>query len=74
MIMEDSEYMRLEQILLKALFLGVFFLFVSCATTRKLGENEILYVGVKNMDIETPEKVKLNSTQSSAASVICKAE
>ena len=24
--MEDSEYMRLEQILLKALFLGVFFL------------------------------------------------
>lgn len=66
--MEDSEYMRLEQILLKALFLGVFFLFVSCATTRKLGENEILYVGVKNMDIETPEKVKLNSTQSSAAS------
>lgn len=68
MIMEDSEYMRLEQILLKALFLGVFFLFVSCATTRKLGENEILYVGVKNMDIETPEKVKLNSTQSSAAS------
>ena len=68
MIMEDSEYMRLEQILLKALFLGVFFFFVSCATTRKLGENEILYVGVKNMDIETPEKVKLNSTQSSAAS------
>ncbi len=66
--MEDSEYMRLEQILLKALFLGVFFFFVSCATTRKLGENEILYVGVKNMDIETPEKVKLNSTQSSAAS------
>lgn len=41
--------------------------FSACSTTRKLAEGEVLYVGVKKMKIETPPKVKLNSTQSSAA-------
>lgn len=45
-----------------------FLLLVSCSTTKKLAENEVLYVGVKKMKIETPEKVKLTGTQSSAAS------
>lgn len=48
-------------------FLGLLFL-ASCSTTRKLTENEVLYVGVKKMKIEAPAKVKLNSTQKSAAS------
>ena len=43
-------------------------LLASCSTTRKLADGEMLYVGVKKMDIVAPEKVKLNSTQSSAAS------
>lgn len=45
----------------------LFFLFFSCSTTRKLADNEVLYVGVKKMKIETPKKVKLNGTQKSAA-------
>ena len=48
----------------------IFFLFLlfSCSTTKKLTEDEVLYVGVKKMKIEAPQKVKLNSTQNSAAS------
>lgn len=41
--------------------------FTACSTTKKLTEGEVLYVGVKKMKIETPAKVKLNGTQSSAA-------
>lgn len=48
--------------------LAVMALLASCSTTRKLADGEMLYVGVKKMDIVAPEKVKLNSTQSSAAS------
>ena len=46
---------------------SLLFLF-SCSTTKKLTEDEVLYVGVKKMKIEAPQKVKLNSTQNSAAS------
>ncbi len=60
--------MKLLNILSKAFVLGFLFLLMSCVTTRKLGENEVLYIGVKDMKIITPEKVKLNSTQSTAAS------
>lgn len=49
------------------LFIFCSLLFFSCSTTRKLTEDEVLYVGVKKMKIETPKKVKLNGTQSSAA-------
>lgn len=49
-------------------FVFLLLLMVSCSTTRKLADGEVLYVGVKTMQIEAPEKVKLNSTQSSAAS------
>lgn len=49
------------------LFIFCSLLFCSCSTTRKLTEDEVLYVGVKKMKIETPKKVKLNGTQSSAA-------
>lgn len=50
--------------------LFTFFLFFSfsCSTTRKLTEDEVLYVGVKKMKIEAPQKVKMTSTQNSAAS------
>lgn len=60
--------MMTKDFLWKVALLGCFFILASCATTRKLGEDETLYVGVKEMKIETPDKVKLNSTQSSAAS------
>ncbi|MEG2554565.1 MAG: BamA/TamA family outer membrane protein [Odoribacter sp.] len=40
--------------------------FFSCSTTRKLPVSETLYVGVKDMKIELPAKVKLTSTQKSA--------
>lgn len=48
-------------------FIFVLFLF-SCSTTKKLTDGEVLYVGVKKMQIETPHKVKMASTQKSAAS------
>lgn len=50
------------------LILLFFFLLVSCSTTKKLKEGEVLYVGVKKMKIEAPAKVKLNGTQKSAVS------
>lgn len=50
------------------LILLFFFLLVSCSTTKKLKEGEVLYVGVKKMKIEVPAKVKLNGTQKSAVS------
>lgn len=40
----------------------------SCSTTKKLGENETLYVGVKKMDIQAPKNVKLTGVQKSSAS------
>lgn len=41
---------------------------VSCSTTRKLAADEVLYVGVKKMEIKAPEKLKLTGAQKSAAS------
>lgn len=49
-------------------FILCLFLLASCSTTKKLTGDEVLYVGVKKMKIETPAKVKLNGTQKSAAS------
>jgi outer membrane protein assembly factor BamA len=43
------------------------FLVMSCSTTRKLTEGEILYTGVKKMKIEVPQKMKLTGNQKSAA-------
>lgn len=40
----------------------------SCSTTKKLTENETLYVGVKKMDIKAPKNVKLTGVQKSSAS------
>ena len=51
---------------LVALALGM--LLAACSTTRKLPEGEMLYVGVKKMEVVAPEKVKLSSAQNSAAS------
>lgn len=50
------------------LFVFCLLLLGSCSTTKKLSDGEVLYVGVKKMKIEAPAKVKLNSTQKSAAS------
>ena len=50
------------------LFAFCLLLLGSCSTTKKLSDGEVLYVGVKKMKIEAPAKVKLNSTQKSAAS------
>ncbi len=47
---------------------GCLFLAVSCSTTKKLTDDEVLYVGVKKMKIEAPHKLKLTSAQKSAAS------
>lgn len=44
------------------------FCLASCSTTRKLSEGEVLYVGVKKIKVELPEKVKLNGKQSAAVS------
>lgn len=54
---------------IKWILLFTFYLLLaaSCSTTKKLAEGEVLYVGVKKMKIETPAKVKLNSTQKSGA-------
>lgn len=38
---------------------------ISCSTTKKLNQDEVLYVGVEKMEIQLPEHLKLNSTQSS---------
>lgn len=47
---------------------GALLALASCSTTRKLTADEVLYVGVKKMEIKAPGKVKLSSTQKSAAS------
>lgn len=39
---------------------------ISCSTTKKLTEEEVLYTGVKKIKIETPKKLKLESRQKSA--------
>lgn len=48
--------------------------FSACSTTRKLSDGEVLYTGVKGMEIETPAKVKLNGTQSSAVTDLLSAK
>ncbi|MDE7073870.1 MAG: BamA/TamA family outer membrane protein [Odoribacter sp.] len=47
---------------------GALLALASCSTTRKLTADEVLYVGVKKMEIKASGKVKLSSTQKSAAS------
>ncbi len=47
------------------LFLILCLLF-SCSTTKKLSEGELLYTGVKKIEIETPKKVKLEANQKSS--------
>ena len=41
-------------------------LLAACSTTRKLGEGEVLYTGVKKIRIETPAEFKPEGSQSSA--------
>lgn len=48
------------------LFLILILLLTSCSTTKKLSGDEVLYVGVKKMEIVTPKKLKLESRQKSA--------
>lgn len=43
-------------------------LFTSCSTTRKLTENEVLYTGVKKIDVHVAKGVKLDPAQKSAIS------
>ena len=50
-----------------SLFILCLVFLASCSTTRKLTGDEVLYVGVKKMKVEAPAKLKLNSTQKSAA-------
>ncbi len=45
---------------------SLLFLLTACSTTRKLGEGEVLYTGVKKIRVETPEKFKLEGKQGSA--------
>lgn len=45
---------------------GILFLVSSCSTTRKLPDGEVLYTGVKKMEIEVPHKFKLSGPQKSA--------
>lgn len=45
-----------------------FFIFFSCSTTKKLPEGDVLYTGVKKMEITIPKKVKMESSQKSAIS------
>lgn len=47
--------------------LGLLFL-SSCSTTKRLAEGEVLYVGVKKMEIKVPDKVKLGSVQKAGIS------
>lgn len=48
------------------MFLGILFLVCSCSTTRKLTEGEVLYTGVKKMEVKLPDKYKLPGSQKSA--------
>lgn len=47
-------------------FLLLLCLCLSCSTTKKLAEGEVLYTGVKKMKIETPRKLKLEGPEKSA--------
>ena len=44
------------------------FLLASCSTTRKLTENEVLYTGVKKINVEVKKGVKLDMAEKSAIS------
>lgn len=43
-----------------------FLLFVSCSTTRKLGDDEVLYIGVKKIAVDMPKGFKLDVPEKSA--------
>ncbi len=47
-------------------FLALLWFSSSCSTTKKLTGDEVLYVGVKKMEIKTPGKFKLEGRQKSA--------
>ena len=42
----------------------------SCSTVKKLGEGEVLYTGVKKMNIETAEGVKLDGPEGAITSAL----
>ncbi|MDR1756148.1 MAG: BamA/TamA family outer membrane protein [Culturomica sp.] len=50
----------------KYTYIVFLFLLTACSTTRKLGEGEVLYTGVKKIRVETPEKFKLEGKQGAA--------
>lgn len=62
----EKVFLRRECLFL--FFVFYFLLLFSCSTTRKLTDDEMLYLGVKKMKIEVPEGVKLESAQKSAIS------
>lgn len=43
------------------IFITISVIVTSCSTTRRLGEDETLYTGVKGVDVETPDKSKFPS-------------
>lgn len=43
------------------IYITIATLVASCSTTRRLGEDETLYTGVKGVDVETPDKSKFPS-------------
>lgn len=51
----NSQLRHIISIMAVAMLLAV----SSCSTTKRLGSDDILYTGVKKINIETPEKVKL---------------
>lgn len=53
-----------SRLLFRLLLLAL--LCISCSTTKKLSENEQLYVGVKKITISIPKKIKLPPNQMSA--------
>lgn len=50
------------------MWIGMYCILSSCSTTKKLADHEMLYVGVKKMEVKLPDKLKLNSTQSAGIS------
>lgn len=49
----------MESKLIKVYFyIAIMMLVASCSTTRRIGEDETLYTGVKGVEVETPDKSK----------------
>ncbi|MDL2282900.1 BamA/TamA family outer membrane protein [Odoribacter sp. OttesenSCG-928-G04] len=47
-------------------YISLFLALCACSTTKKLSEGEVLYTGVKKIEIKTPKKLKLEGNQKSA--------